>query len=214
MTFLGCLAGRVAVRGRRPRSFRRRHPRWSVPAALGVLAVALAACGVGTDASPHLVVKKTVPYGLLQPSSPTTTTAPPSQYVTVYFDGPQRLVPVSRPALEPVSVRSAVAALVQGPTSAEAADGLQSPISTAAPIQVSHLATPTVVVTVANTFTALSGHEQTVAVAQLVYTITAFPGVNAVTVRMNGKTVDVPTGNGTVSKGALDRQQFASLAPI
>lgn len=183
-------------------------------AVVAVSAVLLTACGVGTDASPHLVPKATVPYGLLNESTPTTTAAPPSQYVTVYFDGPQRLVAVSRPVLVPVSVRSAVAALVQGPTSVEAAEGLESPISTAAPIQLSHLATSTVTVSVASTFTNLSGREQTIAVAQLVFTMTAFPGVDEVSVRMNGKPVAVPTGNGTVGKGALGPQQFASLAPI
>ncbi|MGH9086809.1 MAG: GerMN domain-containing protein [Acidimicrobiales bacterium] len=181
---------------------------------LAGLAVLLSACGVGTDGSPNLVAKKTVPPGLLQQTTPTTTPASPSQYVTLYFAGLQRLVAVSRPVLEPVSVRRAVQALAQGPTTAEATDGLESPISTAAPLRLSHLATSTVVVSVASTFTALTGREQTVAIAQLVYTLTAFPGVDGVRVTVSGRPVAVPTGNGTVGKGALDRQQFTSLAPI
>lgn len=180
---------------------------------LAAVAVVLSACGVGTDTSPNLVASKTVPNHLLTPSSPTTTTAPPSQFVEIYFLKGQRLVIVSRAAYAPVSVRSAVKALVEGPTTAEAATGFQSPISTAAPIEVSHLATPTVDVSVGSTFTSLSGRDQTVAIAQLVFTITAFPEVNKVRVFMNGKPVEVPTANGTIGKGPLTKDQFAAIAP-
>ena len=179
-----------------------------------VLAVVLSACGVGNDPSPKVVAAKTVPYGLLHTSTPTTTANPPSQYVTVYFGGPQRLVAVSRAVPAPATIRSAVEALAQGPTNAESAEGLVSPISTATPLTVSHLATPTVRVTVGPTFTSLSGKDQTIAVAQLVYTVTAFPGVTAVDVRLNGKSVAVPTGNGSLGREPLGRKQFASLAPL
>lgn len=181
---------------------------------VATLALLLSACGVGVDASPNVVAKKNVPYGLLDPSVTTTTAGPPSQYVTVYFQGPRRLVAVSRAVLPPVSAREAVQALASGTTTAEAAEGLQSPVSTATPLTLSHLATSTVTVTVGSTFAALSGQDQTIAAAQLVFTVTAFPGVQQVTIRMDGKTVAVPTANGTVTHGALNRQDFAALAPI
>lgn len=181
---------------------------------LAVLAVLLAACGVGVDGGPNVIAKKNVPYGLLDHSVTTTTTGPPSQYVTLYFEGPQRLVAVSRAVPAPVSVREAVDALANGTTTSEAAAGLQSPVSTATPLSLSHLATSTVTVTVGGTFAALSGHDQTIAAAQLVFTMTAFPDVQQVTIRMNGKLVSVPTANGAVTHGALTRQDFASLAPI
>ncbi len=189
--------------------------RWPVMAVVvATLAVLLSACGVGVDGAPNVIAKKDVPYGLLDPSVTTTTAGPPSQYVTVYFQGPQRLVAVSRAVPPPVSAREAVQALAGGTTTAEAAEGLQSPVSAATPLALSHLATPTVTVTVGSTFAALSGRDQTIAAAQLVFTVTAFPSVQQVTIRMNGKTVAVPTANGTVTHGALNRQDFAALAPI
>ncbi len=202
---------------RRHHRHRRRRPQGAAAAVLTALvALATGACGIGADAAPHVIAKKDVPYGLLAQSPTTTVPALLSQYVTIYLDGPLRLVAVSRSVPAPVSLRSALTALGQGPTSQEAADGLESPISTAAPLTVSRRSEtgPIVTVSVSGSFTSLAGQDQAIAMAQLVYTATAFPGVTGVDVRINGRPAKVPTAKGTLVSGPIDRADYPDLAPL
>ena len=197
------------------RSPRGRHSRSIAALAYGVLfALGVSACGLGVDASPQLVNPKQVPFGLLHPSTPTTSPEILGQYATIYLQGPQRLVAVSRDVPAPVTAARVLTALSQGPTSAQAAEGLQSPISTAAPLTLWRLRATSVTVNLAKAFTTLAGENQAVAVAQLVYTLTALPGIDSVRIRIDGKKAKVPTGKGTLSGGPLDRADYATLAPI
>ncbi len=180
-------------------------------ALLGLLA---AGCGIGVGASPSTVDPKQVPFGLLRPSTPTTSPTGPSQYVTVYLDGRQRLVAVSMRVPAPVTVEGVLVELAAGTTSEEASEGLTSPISTAAPLTVVHVGATTVTVNVSGAFTKLAGASQAVAAAQIVYTLTALPGIDAVAIRINGKRAKVPTAKGTLSAGPLDRAEYATVAPI
>ncbi len=184
------------------------------PSCVAVFALVLSACGLGVNASPNLVSPKQVPFGLLRPSAPTTTPARPGQYVTIYLDGPQRLVAVSREIPTPISIAGVLLALGEGPTSVEASEGLQSPVSTAAPLTLWRIRTTTVTVNVAGSFTKLTGEDQALAMAQLVYTLTVLPGITGVSIRIHGKKAKVPTAKGTLSRGPLDRADYATVAPI
>ena len=183
-------------------------------ACVALLALGVSACGLGVDASPRLVNPKQVPFGLLRPSTPTTSPAFVGQYATIYLEGPQRLVAVSREVPAPVTAARVLTALGQGPTSVEASEGLQSPISTAAPLTIWRIGTTSLTVNVAKAFTTLAGQNQAIAVAQLVYTLTALPGIDSIGIRINGKRAKVPTGKGTLSGGPLDRADYATVAPI
>lgn len=183
--------------------------------ALLPLVLLASGCGLGVDAAPAIVNKHEVPYHLLAPAR-TTTTEPgtQSEYVTVYLEGPQRLVAVSSALTPPVTVRSVLVALGTGPTSRQASAGLKSPISTAAPLVETGDSAGVVTVSVAPSFTKLAGQDQAVAVAQLVYTLTALPHVTSIEIRIHGKRANVPTANGTLSSGPLGRADYAALAPI
>lgn len=193
---------------------RRSAHRATLPLCVLALALLLSACGIGVDASPNVVNRKQVPFGLLRPSTHTSTPVVPGQYVTIYLEGPQRLVAASREVAAPVSAARVLAALGGGPTSAEASEGLESPISTAAPLSLWRLGTASVTVNVAGAFTKLAGAVQVVAVAQLVYTLTVLPGVRSVSLRIDGKQAKVPTAKGTLTGGPLDRADYGTLAPI
>lgn len=189
-----------------------RRQGWAAVALACVAGLLLAACGVGVDASPQVLSKQSVPYHLLRPAPPTTAPAA-GAYVTVYLEGSQRLVAVSRPVSAPVTVATIVRALSAGPTESEASEGLESPISSAAPLSFVHLVNTVAIIDVSASFTTLAQKEQEVAVAQLVYAVTAFPGVGAVEIRIGGHPVDVPTENGTLRRGHVSRQDYAALAP-
>lgn len=172
----------------------------------------LAACGVGVDPAPHTLSH--VPYGLMRPAPPTTTAAAPSAYVTIYLAGTRRLVAVSRSVAAPVTVGTVLRAVAAGPTAQQAAEGWSSPISSAAPLSFEHLVNTTATIDVSSSFTTLAEKEQEVAIAQLVYTVTAFPGIGSVEIRIHGRRVEVPTANGTLTRGPLDRTDYGSLAPF
>jgi spore germination protein GerM len=187
-------------------------------------AILLGACGVGVNASPKVVNPKDVPFGLLRPSTPTTAPTRSGQYVTIYLvgrvttasshsAGSQRLVAVSREIPAPVTAARVLTALAAGPTSEEASQGLESPISTASPLTLWHLGTTGVTVNVAGGFTKLAGQDQAMAVAQVVFTLTAL-GIESVGIRIDGKRAKVPTPKGTLSGGPLNRTDYATVAPI
>lgn len=194
-----------------------RGRRWG-PLVAAACGLALAGCGVGAEASPTIVPSDQVPRALTAHPTSRTTATPPSGYVSVYLVGPERLVAVSVLVARPVTVARALAALAQGPTSAEAANGLESPASSAAPISdvgtVTSTAGTVVTVDMGSSFTTLGGQDQILAAAQVVFTVTAFPSVSAVRLKIAGKAASVPTATGSLSSQPLTRADYANLAPI
>ena len=90
---------------------------------------------------------------------------------------------------------------------------MQSPLSTVGPIFFRSLLNGTATVDLPSDFTNLGGQDQILAVAQLVYTATAFPGVDHATLHVNGQLTRVPTANGSLSSGPLGRADYSTLAP-
>ena len=106
------------------------------------------------------------------------------------------------------------AALVQGPTNTEAQ---QERLESAVPAETTLLGVvtgPTGIVTVnlGGTFKQLVGQANIQAVAQIVYTVSAQPGVTGVTFELSGQAVDVPTASGAQVPVA-DPAEYAPLAP-
>ncbi len=192
----------------------RRAP-WPVLAALAALAVTAAACGVGTQPSAQVINSHDVPYGLLTPASTTTTTVlAPTANVTLYFEGPNGLVPVVRHVKAPATVASALDQLGKGPTSSEGGGMLQSPVSTVTPLSFKRLEGSTAYVSVPSAFSNLGGQAQIVAAAQVVYSVTAISGVDAVVLLVNGQPAQVPISGGNLQQGPLTRADYQGmLAP-
>ena len=199
-----------------------RHPRTTVrlgAAAAAVAAVALAGCGVPVDPQPTALSPAKIPFDLLAPSAPATTaTSAPSPVevpVQIYLIGPTgHLVPVARDV--PVSapdLATVLGALVLGPTDAEAADGLQSALSTQTTILGATIAGGVATVNMGATFGELVGPPQIEAVAQVVFTASGLPGVTSVAFELSGEPVDVPVASGAQVPLA-STTQFAPLAPL
>lgn len=174
----------------------------------------LCACSIGTDASPQQIPRKSVPFGLLAPNSSTTVPEAATDGITVFLEVESHLITVNRLVPAPATIRSALRALGRGPTSAESAAGITSPVSTAGPLSMISHSGNTVVVNVGGSFSALSGQDQIVAAAQVVYTLTLFPGVHQVVIRVGGQRTLVPTATGRISSSPLTRSAYASLAPL
>jgi hypothetical protein len=190
----------------------------AVAAVVGV--VALAGCGVPVDRVPSALPRKGIPFGLLRPSAPTTTTtstpSPVEASVPIFLvTSSGHLVAVTRqvPAAEE-SLDVVIGALVRGPTNAEAAAGLQSEVPAqtvviGATVGIDGVAT----VNLGGTFGQLVGQAQIQAVAQIVFTATSVPGVTSVAFELAGQAVDVPVASGA-DVPVANRLQFASLAPL
>jgi spore germination protein GerM len=190
--------------------------RRSAAAIVAALAVLLAGCGIPTDGSPQAIPRADVPFKLLDPSPPkTTTTVPPAVAVpeTVYLVAPdQHLVPVTRDVALPASPTAILGALLDGPTEAESAAGLQSFLS-ASPSQVT-VSVSSGVATVdfrTNPFQLVL--DQTLAVAQVVYTATAQTGVTSVVIEIRGQSVDVPTAAGVQVGRPVTRLDYLAEGP-
>jgi len=112
------------------------------------------------------------------------------------------------------SLAAVLDALVRGPSNTEAAAGLSSSV----PAQTTVLgavvgAGGVATVNLGGTFGQLVGQAQIQAVAQLVFTATALPGVTSVAFELAGQAVDVPVASGAQVPTA-NRTQFAPLAPL
>ena len=190
-------------------------------AVVAVVAVALGltACGIPTAASPTPIAKSDVPYHLLNPPTTTTTLAGSSPAVGVpeqiFLVAPNgHLVAAGREVAVPASLTQVVGALLAGPTATESASGIQSFLNRTG-VQVT-LANTTGVATVSFTTNPIQvvGPDQTLAIAQVVYTLTQQPGVTGVTFEIAGKSIEVPTAAGAQVPGPVTRADFVPQAPL
>ena len=182
-------------------------------ALLGLLA--LAACGVPADSSPRAIPAEDVPFDLLEPGEtvPATTTIPVAATATVFLLSGERLVGVDRSSPAAPTPEWALRALLAGPTPEEAARGLRTAIGTNLALATSGDDGDLVEIELGASFTAAGGAEQILAIAQVVYTMTAFPQVSGVTFTVDGKVVEVPRGDGTLTGTPLGRDAFPAVAP-
>ena len=187
---------------------------------VAVLAVlVLGACGIPTASSPSPIAKGDVPYHLLNPPTTTTTTpgAPPAVGVAelIYLVAPSgHLVAASRVLAVPASLTQVVGALLAGPTAKESASGVQSFLNlTGAQVTVAPAGGVADVNFTTNPIQVV-GPDQTLAIAQVVYTVTQQPGVTGVTFAFGGKAIEVPTAAGAQVPGPVGRADYLPQAPL
>lgn len=187
-------------------------------AAVVSIAVLATSCGIPTDAAPRPIPAKNVPFNLLSPSSATTLPPITSRAhvpITVFLvlAGSNRLTTVPRSVSYPGTLTQVLTALAQGPTNAEAAGGVQTALSSQVAVLGSSVNLGIATVDFNKAFSSVAGPELVVAVAQVVFTATALPGVAGVSFEVDGQPVGVPLPNGTLAQGPVNRLAFASLAP-
>jgi spore germination protein GerM len=171
------------------------------------LALVLAACGIGpeTQPTPIDVPRDTGTEARVQEGGP--------REVTVYFVRGGRLVRVERDVPD-ASMENRLGLLLLGPTKEEARDGLMSavPPQSLRPVFVD-AASGVVYVEATPAFTQVSGSNQLLAVAQVVWTATEHPGTSRVSIVVDGQALEVPTDSG-LSRVPVRRDQYASVAPV
>jgi spore germination protein GerM len=187
-------------------------------AALAVAALA-AGCAIPTQSSPNAIAPSKVPFNLLDPHPPTTTTTQPKPSslvpVRVYFiNASNQLQPEGRVVAAPAPLDSILTAMLAGPTSAEVASG----VFTAIPNNVTVLSATSqggvVTVNMNTAFGEITGNDTELAVAQIVATVATENGLGTgVVFEIDGQRTSVPIANGSEVSGPVYLIEFLAGAP-
>ncbi|MHB1709943.1 MAG: GerMN domain-containing protein [Acidimicrobiales bacterium] len=126
----------------------------------------------------------------------------------------QHVAPVLRNVPIPADLTQVLGALLEGPTASETAAGLQS-FLVGRPSDV-HAVTFGGIVTVdfSTNPVQVVGPDQILAIAQVVFTAMAQPGVTGVTFEIGGTAVQVPTAGGQQVPGPVTDATYAPQAPV
>jgi spore germination protein GerM len=189
--------------------------------ALAALAVAFvsAGCAIPTQGAPSSIAPSKVPFHLLNPHLPTTTTTQPKPSslvpVKVFFlNSNSQLQPEPRVVAAPAPLASIISSMLAGPTTAETASG----VFTAIPSDVAVLSTTSqasvVTVNMNSAFGQITGTSTELAVAQIVATVAAENGLGTgVIFEIDGLRTSVPIANGSQVAGPVYLIEFLSVAP-
>jgi spore germination protein GerM len=193
-------------------------------AALAVvpLAVFAAGCAIPTQGSPSAIAASRVPFHLLDPHPPTTTTTTqpkPSSYVgvKVFFlnaNALDALTPTDRLVSAQAPLTAIIAALVSGPTIGDSAAGLTTAIPSDVIVLSAATTAPNVVTVNFNaTFGQITGTATEQAVAQVVSTVVNEVGFGTgVIFEIAGQHINVPIANGSQVAGPVYLLQVVNLA--
>jgi spore germination protein GerM len=193
------------------------------PVVAAIALLVTAGCGVVAGGGPHAVPQGQVPFHLLTPEPPTTTTttAPADVPVTVYFVAPtqQYLITSQRTVPTTNTLRTVIHALFGGPTTVEKTYGVRTAINSSVNLlrvkpSRPKSTTTTVTLDFNRAFGQISGTQQVLAVAQIVYTVTGYLGPTfGVQFEIEGVPTDVPTDTGAQVSGPVHRTKYSTLAP-
>ncbi len=193
---------------------------WPYAVAAAALALVVTACGIPTQGSPNTLGRSKVPFNLLDPHPPTTTTTQPkpSSYVPVkvfYLATNDQLTAVQRLVAAPAPLQLVLDAMLAGPTSAETSAGLITAIpGDVAVLSVATLPNGVVGVNMNTAFGQITGNNSELAVAQIVATVATEAGLNTgVIFEIDGQRTSVPIANGQQVSGPVYLIEFLNVAP-
>jgi hypothetical protein len=182
--------------------------------ALVALPLAVAACAVPTQNGPSTIAPSHVPFNLLNPTPPTTSTTQPNPSslvpVKIYYLSPtQQLQSVNRVVVLPAALTSVISALVAGPTSSETSNGITTAIPNNVMVLTAVAQGSMVTVNFNDAFGQITGTSTELAVSQVVATIAAQNGLSTgVIFEIDGQRTSVPIASGAQVPGPVYLLQF------
>ncbi len=179
-----------------------------------VALVSLSACGVPKHNSATETDPTDVPFGLLDENSgvdPRNQLG--SRDVVVFLAKNNRLVRAPRKLAPPVTLERLLDVLAQGPTRAEVADGTRSALPDDETFESVELIGGTAFVDLTGPFTQLSANDQVLALAQIVWTLTARPGVGLVQFTRQETAIEIPRADGSLTSSPVSRDEYQPQAP-
>lgn len=175
-------------------------------AALLCALLLLAGCGVEPQDRPQVL---TIPVPEVSAAGERTEAYGPA--LTVYFVQGVTLAPADR-GTAIADARSALELLARGPTRVEVIGGLRTALAPQPLLADEGVPGGITSVSVTREFTGITGGNQLLAVAQVVWTLTDLPGTTQVRFLVEGVPVEVPTDGG-LSDQPVGRDHFRSVAP-
>jgi hypothetical protein len=173
--------------------------------------VLLAACGLREQSEPSVVASDDVPFGLVDrpPKGSLEPDAP--QLVVLYFLGRDGLVRVDRPIDGVMTPDRALRELLAGPSVSERHAGVGSALVSASAARFRQTRNGVARVALASGFRDSAIGNQPAALAEIVYTLTAFSEIEQVSFSVDGETVAVPRPDGSLAEGPVDRRDYGGL---
>ncbi len=170
------------------------------------------ACAVPAERRADVIADDTVPFELLEPDAPAALPAAPGETepVTLCFVRDDRLDPVEHFLPAPVDPLGAVRALALPPTNAGSPGTAVGDPSLVHGVDV---AGGVARVDLGPSIAVLESADQLLAVAQIVCTLTARPGIGQIGFTVDGAPVDVPRGDGSLVAEPVSRDDYRSLYP-
>jgi hypothetical protein len=191
-----------------------------------LIAGLLAGCGIPVGSAPKAIAKSDVPFHLLDPSTPSTSTpfnAPGGVSEVIFLvDSSLHLTAAHRIVAPPANLTQIVNLLLLGPTDLESTAGIQSFLTgTTTQSAGPNRAAVTVANGIAtvnfatNPVQVVAGSQTLLAIAQVVFTVTQQPNVTGVLFEIADQPIEVPVGpNGALVPGPVNRAQYPAQAPV
>ena len=160
-----------------------------------------------------------MPFDLLDPHLPTTTTTQPKPSslvpVKVFFlNTTNQLTPAAACVAAPAPLDSIITALLAGPTSAETDRGVTTAIPSNVVVLSATMQGNVVTVNMNSAFGAIAGTTTELAVAQIVATVATENGLGTgVIFEIDGQRTSVPIANGSQVAGPVYLIEFLGVAP-
>lgn len=189
-------------------SFRRRGSALIVMAAL----LGSGACGVPLENDAHVIPGEDFPYDLDVTSTTDVSVAPSgSGSATVFLLRDDELVEVPRMVTDPADLAGLLTELTASLSPAETGQGLRRALNDAALLGGVDRAGRVATVELDADFDQFAPHEQLLALAQIVFTLTERDEVDRVQFSREGEPLTIPTATGSLVNGPVSRYDYRSL---
>jgi hypothetical protein len=177
-----------------------------------LLGIALPLCTCGIPTSSTADRDDDVPFGLLDPDSESRAGATGGTSADLFLHDAStgRLIRLAT-TVEGDEVADVVLSL-QDRAVIDASPG-GNPLADADVIRSVDVTRGLATVDLSEAFADLGGADQLVALAEIVYTATARPGVGQVLFTLEGEPTEIPRGDGSLSSDAVTRSDFPTFAP-
>lgn len=192
-----------------------RSPSRRVAAALAATALVLALTGCGDDdEGAGDGAATTTAAGTTATSAPETSAPVSTSVVSVYYLRGEKIAATGREVPPGEVATAAMKALLAGPTAEEQELGFVSNIPEGTELLGADISGGVATVNLSDAFDDGGGTMSMMArLAEVVFTLTQFPGADAVSLQMEGEPVTALGGEGIVVDEPIDRSYFTDLRP-
>jgi spore germination protein GerM len=173
---------------------------------LMIASLLMSGCGIPVDTEPEGLV--------LDVEAPVEAqTTPPEDLaaVSVYLIRDERIVHVTRDLPSPASPDEILRSLLEGVTGPEERVNLRTSISTETQLLGLREQGSVLHVDLSRDFAGMGGEEETLAIAQIVLTLTSIEGIESVEFALDGVQTDVPVSDGALSDRPVSANDYQVL---